>query len=117
MLSIFELTIASGAALSGAFPAFGSFVQLGLVYVPAQWTAANIGFVVSTTESGTYVPLCDEYGARVKITNVSTATAKAYKIPLSVAGTHWLKLASLDTADDSAENQAAARTLYVTTTN
>lgn len=108
-----ETTIASGAAASGGLKLTG---YRGLaVQTPAAWTAANIGFEVSEDDS-TYVPLYDEDGARVVISGVATGAAAVYIAPAEVwaAGVYpYVRLASLDTADGSAENQAAARTLKV----
>jgi len=106
-------TIASGAAVSNALAMTG---YRGLaVQTPAVWTAANIGFEVSE-DGTTFVPLYDEEGARVVISSVATGAARLYCAPAQAwaCGVYpYVRLASLDTADGSAENQAAARTLKV----
>lgn len=108
-----ETTIAIGAAVSSGLKLTG---YRGLaVQTPATWTAANIGFEVSE-DGSTFVPLYDEDGARVVISGVVTNAAALYIAPAEVwaAGVYpYVRLASLDTADGSAENQAAARTLKV----
>lgn len=106
-------TIASGAAVSNALKLTG---YRGLaVQTPATWTAANIGFEVSE-DGTTFIPLYDEDGARVVISSVATGAAQLYCAPAEAwaCGVYpYVRLASLDTADGSAENQAAARTLKV----
>lgn len=107
------VTIASGAAVSSSLKLTG---YRGLaVQTPAVWTAANIGLEVSEDDS-TFVPLYDEDGARVVISSVATGAAGLYLMPAEAwaCGVYpYVRLASLDTADGSAENQAAARTLKV----
>jgi hypothetical protein len=97
--------IANGAALSDAFR-FSRFSSL-IIRMPAAWTAASLGFHVSNSQGGTYVPLYDEDGSLVEIT--SPAVDKAYTAPAALAGAHWVKLWS--ETGGSGVNQAAARTL------
>lgn len=108
--AVYSLTIANGAAVSGAFDM--SDYVMGEVHIPNEWTDANIGFKSSTTESGTYLPVYDADGAIVEITNIGTATARAYTLPAEVATCKWVKLWSQDgSAGDT--NQGAARSLTV----
>jgi hypothetical protein len=103
-----SLTIASGAAVTEAFDM--STHAGGIVFMPAAWTAANIGFQVSDTETGTFYPLYDDAGAIVEIG--SPAVDNGYSIPAEVFGAAWVKLWSQDgSANDT--NQAAARTVKV----
>jgi hypothetical protein len=101
-------TIASGGNLSDAFD-FRAYT-MGLIHMPAAWTAASIGFKVCNTAGGTYLPLYDKNGSLVQIT--SPAASKAYALPAELAGAHFVKLWSQD-GTGSNSNQAAARTLVV----
>ena len=100
------LTIANGASLSGAFD-FRLFT-MGVVTMPAAWTAASIGFTVAPEESGTYVTLYDHDGTLVQISG--PAVDKGYELPPELAGASWVKLFSQDGAG-AAANQGAERTL------
>lgn len=102
------LTIASSAALSTAFHFAGG---LGLVLMPAAWTAANIGFKVCDTEGGTYLPLYQDDGSTL-VEIASPAADTAYTLPAELAGATWVKLWSQDGAG-SDTNQAAERSLTV----
>jgi hypothetical protein len=103
-----DLTIANGAAFTEAFDM--STHAGGIVLMPAAWTAANIGFQVSDTETGTFYPLYDDAGAIVEI--ASPATDKGFSIPAEVFGAAWVKLWSQDGAG-SGTNQAAERSIKV----
>ena len=105
--AVYGLTIASGAALSEAFDF--SRVAMGVVQLPADWTAADIGFQVSTAEAGTYVPLYDEDGALVEIS--SPAASQAHVLPVKTAGCLWVKLWSQ--SGGVSVNQGADRALTV----
>lgn len=83
------------------------------VQVPSAWTAADIGFLGSDSETGTYVDICDSSGSRVKITGIATSEAKWYDVPEAVAKHLYIKLQSIDTSDETDEAQAAARALVV----
>lgn len=103
-----SLTIASGAAVTEAFEMANH--AGGVVLLPAAWTAASIGFLVSATETGAFYPLYDDDGTLVQIT--SPAVDNAYSIPAEAFGAAWIKLWSQDgSAGDT--NQDAARTLGV----
>ena len=83
------------------------------IHVPSAWTAADIGFLACDTETGTFAPVKGSDGSRLKITTVATAAAGWYAAPAGVMDHRFLKLASIDTADESAEAQAADRALVV----
>jgi hypothetical protein len=101
-------TIANGAAVSGAIDV--SRYSGMQVFMPAAWTAANIGFAVCATEDGTFVQLNDKTDAIVEI--ASPAVDLAYAAPVEIFPSMFLKLWSQDGAG-SDTNQAAARTLTV----
>lgn len=102
------VTIASGANLSDAID-FRSFAG-GIVHMPAAWTAASIGFKVSSTMAGTYLPLFDDDDALVQID--SAAVDQAYQINDAVFASSYVKLWSQDGSEGDT-NQAAARSLIV----
>lgn len=103
------LTIAESAALSGEFEMNGE--AGGMVYMPATWTAASIGFQVAHVSGGTYYPLYDHDGTIVEI--AGPTVDNAYEIPPEVYGARFVKLWSQDGAA-SGTNQDAARTLVIT---
>lgn len=102
------LTIANGAAVSGAFNM--ERYSMGLLHMPAAWTAASIGFQVSSTLAGTYVPLYDKNNTLVQISG--STTSRGYALPAEVAACRYVKLWSQDGAA-SGTNQGAARTLLL----
>lgn len=99
-------TIALGAAVSDAIDM--QAYAMGTVHMPAAWDAASIGFKVSTTLAGTYLPLYDESGALVQI--ASPAVDKAYTLPARVAACRFVKLWSQNGSGMDV-NQTAARSL------
>lgn len=103
-----SMTIANGAALSDAFD-MRDYAG-GNLYMPAAWTAASIGFHISTTLGGTYVPLYDQDAALVQIDG--PAVDNAYAMPKELFGTQFVKLWSQDGAA-SGTNQGAARTIVI----
>ena len=102
------LTIANGANLSDAFD-MRDYAG-GNIYMPAAWTAANIGIKAATTPSGTYYPLYDSAGDIIEI--ASPAVDKAYQLPIGTFGCSWVKLWSQDGAGANT-NQGAARTIII----
>src|SRR3990167_4981683 len=87
----FTVTIADNAAISGAFRMHE--YAGGIVTVPTGWVAANIGFRVCDTETGTYTILReDDADQPVQIVSVSTSASRSYKIPNDVFPAHWVKL-------------------------
>lgn len=108
------VTIANGAALSNAFY-FGSTDQ-GMVLIPSAWTAANIGFQFSATESGTFTFLeHHDSGEPVQIGNIPTSTSVWKEFPPEVKAGMWVKLWSKSStaATETDTNQGAARSLTV----
>lgn len=108
---VLTLTIANGAAVSNAIN-FTDFTRM-IVIMPAAWTAANVGFQVSTTEGGTYTGLYSIDGSVAEI--ASPAVNLAYASPPEVNGATWLKLWSQN-GSGVGVNQAAERTITVITT-
>lgn len=111
--TIIPLTIANGTALSDAF-FFGSSDK-GMVLIPSVWTDANIGFKVSTTQTGTFVHLEHHDSAEpVQIGNIPTTASIWKEFPPEVQGV-WIKLWSKSTtaATETDTNQGAARSLTV----
>lgn len=102
-------TIVSGAALSDAID-MRIFVG-GHIFIPAEWTAANIGFKVCATADGTFVILCDASGDPVEISGVQTAEARAYPLPDETFSSAYMKVWSKNTASATDVNQAATRTI------
>ena len=106
-----QVTIASAAAVSGAFKPAGQ--RIAGVIVPSAWTAADISFELEEP-SGTWVKLVDPAGALVKITGVATALSEAM-LPPEIADrvAHYgaMRLVSTNTASEANINQDAARTL------
>ena len=111
----FTLTIESGEALSDTL-IVPSPVPLGwAVEFPNAWTAANLG-VDGSDDNSNWVPIRDEFGNRVKITGIITNAVASYRLPIEamqVGAFAYLRLASLDASDDSAENQLGERSLKV----
>lgn len=112
------VTIASGQSVSSTIDAGGLRFKLVSVEVPAEWTAADIGFQVSR-DGTTFAPLfydADGTRARVKIAQVQTDGTGVYIAPAeawALSVYPYFRLESLDASDESAEDQGAARTLYV----
>ncbi len=100
------VTILSGAAISEAVY-FAPFVS-GVLHMPAAWTAANIGFQVSSTPDGTFLPLYEEDGATLVLIT-GPAVDNAYVLPDKLAGALHFQLWSNTAAVDT--NQGADRVI------
>lgn len=87
-------TILNGANLSGEID-FQEYSMM-VIHMPAVWTAANIGFHVSTTTGGTFIPLYDDNGNLVQTAAAVISTAIA--APAELAGCRFVKLWSQDGA-------------------
>jgi hypothetical protein len=107
------LTIPINTALSEAF-AFGGW-EYGQVIVPAEWTAANIGFCVCDTVAGTYVILRDDTGTPVQVSGIKADGSRAYALPAKLAGARFVKLWSkhATAGTETDVNQTAERALVV----
>lgn len=85
-----SFTIANAANLSDAQQLNGLHGE-GLV-MPAAWTAATLGFAVSDTLAGTYLPLVDAAGVEVAI---NVAASQAIVLPMGLLrGWNFVKLQS-----------------------
>ncbi len=103
-----SLTIANGAAVSDAFDMRD--YSGGNLYMPAAWTAANIGFQIAIDAGGTFYPLYDDTAAIVEI--ASPAVDTAYTLPSELFAACFVKLWSQDGAGADT-NQGAARTVVI----
>jgi len=109
------VTIAAGAAISGGVELRSRRPRGLAVETPGTWTTADIGLQVSHDNTN-WTPVADEFGNRIKISGIATGAAKLYVFPAgawAILPYPYFRLESLDTADGTAENQAAARTLKV----
>jgi len=73
---------------SGIFRFYPNFA--GLLHMPATWTAADIGFLVSASSDGTYQPLYDRLGNLVVISG--PVADRAYNLPSELTGSLFVKL-------------------------
>lgn len=109
------VAIASGAAVSETVTLTTTRPRGLAVLVPSAWTAADIGFEISTDNSA-WVPLYGDTGLRIKITTIATAASQLYIAPTEVwaaCAFPYLRLASLNTGTGANANQGAARSLIV----
>jgi hypothetical protein len=104
-----DVTIASGASLSGAARLPNGHCLVGIV-MPAAWTAANLTFQASE-DGAAYANLYDKNGTEITV----TAAASRYieLSPSDWCAVPFLKVRSGTAA--SAVNQAAARTITLVT--
>ena len=114
------VTIANGASSSSSIVNTSVGARGIAVIVPAVWTGANLGLEISLDNGTTWVPVRNEEGKVVRITNIKTAEASLYVYPAAswqVGVAPLIRLTSLDTGaadtDFTAQNQGAARTLTV----
>ncbi len=106
---ISTVTIANGASLSsGAL--VGDAVLCGIQY-PAAWTAAALTFQISL-DGETWKDLYDDAGAEVTINPSSPAGKYVAISPDAFAAAPYVRVRSGTAA--LAVNQAAARTIYLT---
>lgn len=103
---VVSVTIANGAALSGAVAASPLATTFQAVYIPA-WTSASLGFKVCDTVDGTYAPLRNEAGALIEVTGIQTAAPGWYKLPLELLAAPFFKLWSETSGSNT--NQGAER--------
>lgn len=97
-------TILIGGHLSDEFD-MTQFAS-GNLYIPAVWTAADIGFHVATATGGTFVPLYDDNGNLVQIV-AGAVTSQAHNFPPEVFACQFVKLWSQNAGVNAA--QAAER--------
>ncbi len=103
----YNVSIANGVALSNVI----SMIEFGygIIHMPAAWTAADIGFQVSSELDGTFLPLYDDAGALVEIS--SPAVDQAMRIPVEVLASRFVQVWSQSGGADV--NQGAARALII----
>lgn len=102
-------TIPNGAAVPITPIDFREFAG-GTIEMPAAWTAASIGFQVSSQETDTPQPLYDANGNLVQISG-PTADNR-YALPADLFGAHYVWLWSQDGAG-SGTNQGGDRAIVV----
>jgi hypothetical protein len=110
---VIHATIANGEAESEALN-MGEMAG-GYVHFPAAWTDANLGFKVSPTEDGDYVPLLDDLGSPLQISGIVTDESLAYALPDGLYSASYFKLWSKSTtiATQTDTNQGAERSLTI----
>lgn len=111
-----EVTIASGAATSGAVTVTNIWIKSIAVAFPAAWTAADLK--IQGRVNGTWYDIYDDIGNLVKITGIATApsTPRIQLFPAegwSVAGCDSIRVVSIDTSTEADVNQGASRTLQL----
>lgn len=82
----------------------------GIVYMPAAWTAASIGFKVAAEPDETPLPLYDQDAALVQID--SAVANQAFEIPPDIFGCRYVWLWSQNGSGTNTA-QAADRELIV----
>lgn len=102
------VVIASGGSLSGVpTTTIPSNYRVAAIIMPAAWDAAVITLAVSTSATGTFVPL---YEGGAEYTLTEAAASRAINVdPLALYPWRYLKLRSGTAA--SAVNQTAERTI------
>lgn len=104
-----QVTIPAGEALSTGIIDFTSHT-MGILHMPAEWTAASIGFHVRSSRDGSFLPLYDENGTLVQI--ASPTINLAYIFPPELAGVLFFKLWSQNGSGIDAD-QASGRVVGV----
>lgn len=114
-------TIAINGNLSGAL-AIAGFRVVGIVS-PAAWTTADIAIQLKPDDNLGYLKVMDQAGEIVKFKTIQTAEARVHLLGSTEAANvgggipyicgAYVKLHSIDTADETDETQVAERTLYV----
>jgi len=100
--------IANGGNLSTVIP--WSEYTGAVIHMPAAWTSASIGFTVSSTADGTFLPLYDDDGTLVQID--APAVDCAYNCPPELFAARFVKLWSQN-GSGTLTAQGAARTIVV----
>ena len=108
---VLKVTIANGEALSGEID-LRDFAA-GIVYMPAAWTAADLGVKVAHTSGGTFQPLKDASNGYDTTVSIDAVVASAcYHLPEWVFAAQYIKLWSHN-GSGTDTHQAAARDIYV----
>lgn len=120
------LTIANAAAVSSTFRnTRNKQIKLTLQF-PSEWTAADLKIQASLDNGDTFIDLKDGAGDIIKMEGIATAAASFYFPPVDGDGkdlfaefmnnlprTAIFRFVSIDTADETNENQGAERTIYI----
>jgi len=101
---VWQTTIANGEPRSGVID-FRD-VAGAILHMPAAWTAADVGFYVCDSATGTFQPLYDEDGTIVEIT---AAAARSLVVPVELFAARYVQLWSQ--SGGMSENQGADRVL------
>ncbi len=101
------LTVIDASAAVSAAVDMRKFTT-GVYHMPGVWTAAQIGFQVCQTKTGTYLPLYDVAGTLITVT--TTAVDTAMPLPAQLAGAAWFKFWSQNGSAVDV-NQVAAATI------
>lgn len=112
-----SVIIADGAAISGALEIPVGFA-LGIIEVPTSWTAADLGFQLSTDGGTTFVDLYAGSGtttSRFRLTGIPTGGASLQLVPgiFEIGLGMQVKLTSINTASNADANQTGAITLGI----
>lgn len=103
------VTILAGDSVSSA--ADLSTGAVSMIYVPQDWTAANIGFLVSY-DNADFRNLVDQHG--VEILKPTVAGAAVLVDPSQTAAALWLKIRSGPSADPVIQETDSVFRLVVT---
>ena len=87
---------------------FTNYSQM-VIHMPADWTAAYIGFKVAPTSGGTYQPLFDSDGSRVQF---NPTASQSYVVQAEISGALFVKLWSQN-GSGSNTAQLAERSIKV----
>lgn len=68
----------------------------GSIIFPYPLSLANIGFLVFNSEDGEFVPLLDESGELVLLTNIPVEYSSCFSLPDELFGCYYFKLQSYD---------------------
>jgi hypothetical protein len=107
VIIVVDVTIPNGTADSNAIKFKDGFV-IGVEF-PAAWTAANLGFEVSSDEGTTYVDTYDDDGEIRKDQAGASRTILFLNRPVPIPG--YIRAKSIANADGADVNQAADRVL------
>jgi len=112
-----NVTIADGAAVSDAI-AVPEGYSVTMVGVPTSWSAADMGFQFAQAGDATFADLFTGVGttvSRFRMTGIPTASASLVLVPgvLDIGLGLSVKVTSINTADNTDQNQTGAITLDI----
>jgi hypothetical protein len=104
------VTIANGAALSGAVDTRGATIEA--IEMPAAWTAADLTFQAADSETGTFSDVYDALGGEITVVVAASRTVTIQDpFDYNMRGLRYVKVRS--GTSGTPVNQAGARTLYL----